>query len=338
MASTTLRWTLYGFAFGLCFPFIAMSIDIMLNSMSFSWRSIKQAHELNFLHWIIDSAPFILSFTGYIIGMQKHHLEQHSKNLEAQVYERTSSLTNALNEAKSANRAKSEFLSRMSHELRTPLNAIIGFGQLLELDEEMFIKEHQDYTHEILVASYHLLNMINEVLDLTAIETNQMEIVMDDISIDPLLYESIQFIIPQVKAHQLELVNHISNKGYNVKADATRLKQVLINLLSNAVKYNSEKGSITLWSNITNENNFRICVTDTGEGIPADKISQLFTPFERLNSSKNVDGPGIGLTISKYLIELMNGTIGVDSTPGKGSTFWVELTLPDNIMDHKTES
>ncbi|NOR69898.1 MAG: hypothetical protein GQ532_09440 [Methylomarinum sp.] len=338
MASTSLRWLIYGFAFGLSFPLTALSIDITLNNMPFSWLSIKQAHEHNFLHWIIDCAPFILSFTGYIIGMQKHRLEQHAKNLEAQVLERTTRLANALNEARSANQAKSEFLSRMSHELRTPLNAIIGFGQLIELDKEILIKEHQDNVHEIMVASHHLLNMITEVLDLIKIEANQMEIVMDDISIDTLLHESIQLISTQAKAHQLKLVNHISNKGYSVRADATRLKQILINLLSNAVKYNHEKGSITLWCNITNKNQLRICITDTGEGIPADKINQLFIPFERLNSSKNVDGTGIGLTISKHLIELMNGSIGVDSTPGKGSTFWVELTMSDNMAARKTDT
>ena len=229
--------------------------------------------------------------------------------------------------AEKVNQAKSEFLSSMSHELRTPMNAILGFGQILELDAEDFNEIQRNNIKEILDAGHHLLSLINDVLDLAKIESGKLEISMEKVHIDDLMTQCTTLIGVQAKAHQVELIDHISNRGYTVMADFTRLKQVVLNLLSNAVKYNRKQGSVTLSSKISDEQSLRIHVTDTGDGLTEKEIKKLFTSFERLNAVNNVEGTGIGLVITKHLIELMGGTIGVESTPGEGSTFWVEVKL-----------
>jgi len=180
---------------------------------------------------------------------------------------------------------------------------------------------------EILDAGRHLLDLINDMLDLTVIESGKMEISMVDVPVDDILRQCISVIGPQSKVRRLDLIDHLSGKGYMVKADPTRLKQVLLNLLSNAVKYNREHGGITLDGEIIDRRILRIRVTDTGAGLTKQDMSKLFTPFERLDRAYKTEGTGIGLVITKYLIELMGGTVGVESTLGEGCTFWVELAL-----------
>lgn len=237
----------------------------------------------------------------------------------------------ARDEADRANLAKSEFVSRMSHELRTPMNAILGFGQVLELDADGFDESQKGNIREILDAGYHLLNLINDVLDLAKIESGKMEVSMEGVAVDDVLRQCIALISSQAEARQLELIDHISSKGYTVQADFTRLKQVLLNMLSNAVKYNREHGRISLNSETIDKHRIRISVTDTGKGMTEDDIDKLYTPFERMGTERNIEGTGIGLVITKYLIELMGGTIGVESTLGEGSTFWVELELSHDV-------
>ena len=254
-------------------------------------------------------------------------IERYQLHLEELVANRTMELTTALDEAERANIAKSDFLSRMSHELRTPLNAILGFGQMLELDADGFNLTQKGNVLEILEAGSHLLSLINEVLDLSKIESGNMPFTIESISVDDPLKQCLALIQPQVEKHQLTIIDNISCNGYIVDADFIRLKQVFLNLLSNATKYNSLKGCITIDSQIIDEKRLRIMITDQGAGLTGNEIAKLFQPFERLNNVNNVEGTGIGLVITKHLVELMGGALGVHSTPGQGSTFWVEFTL-----------
>ena len=247
--------------------------------------------------------------------------------MQSNIKKSQESLVDERKKADKANQAKSQFLSSMSHELRTPMNAILGFGQLLELNAEGFNEIQKDNVREILDAGYHLLHLINEVLDLAKIESGKLEVHMEAIPVDDVLKQCVTLISSQAEARQLELIDHVCNKGHIVHADSTRLKQVLLNLLSNAVKYNCEHGRITLNSEIVDKSRLRISVDDTGEGLTEDEIAQIFIPFDRLNAKSNVEGTGIGLAITKHLIELMGGTIGVKGVPGKGSSFWIELEL-----------
>lgn len=235
----------------------------------------------------------------------------------------------ARDEAEQASAAKSDFMSRMSHELRTPMNAILGFGQLLGMTSDNFNAEQHENVNEILRAGDHLLFLINQVLDLTGIESGELEVSLDKISLDDVIKQCTDLFSSQFEERQLTQIDNISGKDYFILGDFSRTKQILYNLLSNAVKYNSENGTVTLDAKITDENRLRICIADTGDGLPDEDVENLFTPFDRLNSTFNVEGMGIGLVISKSLVELMGGSIGVESTPGEGSTFWFELELVD---------
>ncbi|MDH5353144.1 MAG: PAS domain S-box protein [Gammaproteobacteria bacterium] len=256
-------------------------------------------------------------------------LKRHRDHLEEIVEERTAEMKAARDEAERANLAKSEFLSRMSHELRTPMNAILGFGQILEMNSDELNDNQRNSVKSILEAGSHLLGLINEMLDLAKIEAGKMEVSLAEIPVENVLNQCVSLISTDAKLRHLNIVDNVSNKGYTIQADFNRSKQVLLNILSNAMKYNRDYGSITLNCEIINKQYLRICITDTGIGLSKDEIAKLFTSFERLNTNVNVEGAGIGLVISKSLIELMGGNIGVESVPGEGSTFWVEFLLPN---------
>lgn len=235
----------------------------------------------------------------------------------------------AREEADNANKAKSEFLSSMSHELRTPMNAILGFGQLLEMDLK---GENKGNAGEIVKAGGHLMALIDQVLDLSKIESGGYSILMEDLSLNQLLHECLTLIRPQAKEKNISIIDHISdNKDHQINVDSTRFKQVLLNFLSNAVKYNQDDGSITLSCNVVSPQRLRISVTDTGKGLTEEQVSHLFSPFERLGmENSNIKGTGIGLVISKRLVQMMDGYIGVESQPDSGSTFWIEINLTGN--------
>ena len=248
-------------------------------------------------------------------------------------------LTTAKAVAEKANLAKSEFLSSMSHELRSPLNAILGFAQLMESDSPAPSPAQAESIIQILNAGWYLLELINEILDLATIESGKLSMSLEPVTLRELLLECHSMIEPLAQRRGVHMSLPHSDAPYCVHADRTRIKQVLINLLSNAIKYNTPKGAVEVHCSAnTASGRVRITVTDTGAGLPPEKLAQLFQPFNRLGQEVNgEEGTGIGLVVSKRLVELMDGVIGVESTVGTGSSFWVELlstaplTLPASL-------
>ncbi|QPF76297.1 PAS domain S-box protein [Roseateles sp. DAIF2] len=256
-------------------------------------------------------------------------LRQLNEELEQRVTQRTAELTRAKQEAERANAAKSDFLSRMSHELRTPLNAILGFGQLMALQSRE--PATGDYVQEILKAGQHLLELINEVLDLARIESGKFSVARETVALAPVLADCLSLLRPQAQAREIQLPAETLGVEQQVWADPVRLKQVLLNLLSNAVKYNRPRGRVSLASRVVEDRHgarLRLTVADQGPGLSPAQMARLFVPFERLDADRAaIEGTGIGLAIAKRLVELMEGRVGVDSRPGEGCEFWVELPL-----------
>jgi PAS domain S-box-containing protein len=238
----------------------------------------------------------------------------------------------AKQEAERANQAKSEFLSRMSHELRTPLNAILGFGQLLEMGD--LDEQELDSVKEIGKGGKHLLELINEVLEISRIEAGRLAISLEPVSVHELVAETLSLIRPLAEQRRLTLRYEDGGcAGQYLRADLQRLKQILLNLLSNAVKYNVEGGSVRVSCGPGPEGTRRISVSDTGPGIPTEKLDDLFEPFERLGAEQaHPEGTGLGLALSQRLAEAMGGSIGVETAPGQGSTFWIDLQRAEDPL------
>ena len=245
-------------------------------------------------------------------------------------------LEEARAEADRANQAKSEFLSRMSHELRTPLNAILGFAQLLERDG--MTPGQQRSTQQILQAGHHLLELINEVLDIARIEQGRLGLSLEPVVLAEVLHEAVGLVAPLAGERGIVLSADGSRWPGRVLADRQRLRQVVLNLLSNAIKYNRDGGAVVISCPPPAGDLVTVRVEDTGPGIPAGMMDRLFQPFERLGAEQlAVEGTGLGLALSKRLVELMGGTIAVDSTPGQGSAFQVTLAVarrPAERADH----
>ncbi|HEX5805414.1 MAG TPA: PAS domain S-box protein [Macromonas sp.] len=237
-----------------------------------------------------------------------------------------SPLMQARLEAESAARSKDQFLATMSHELRTPLTAIVGFSQLLEIDESLTPDQH-DNVKEIILAGHHLLELVNDVLDLAKINADRMQFELEPVRLQTVLSECRSLLLPLAKERAVSIMPPASDE-LTVLADHRRLKQVLLNLMSNAVKYNRVGGYVTLRLSSTEHGHVRVSVQDTGKGIPADRQAEIFQPFCRLDEKDQlIKGTGIGLSITQQLLLRMGGTLGVDSIVDVGSTFWFELPL-----------
>jgi len=230
--------------------------------------------------------------------------------------------------AENANTAKSDFLSSMSHELRTPLNAILGFAQLLETDTPPPSPSQVQSINQILKAGWHLLELVNETLDLSQIESGKVTLSNEPVSLSDVIRECHDMADPQAKKHHVSLTCAKIETPCYVYVDRTRFKQCLINLLSNAIKYNNSGGTVSVKCSKKAPDIIRLTVADTGRGLDSEQLKQLFQPFNRLGmEASSEEGSGIGLVVTKRLVELMGGTIGVDSSVGIGSEFWIEFPL-----------
>jgi PAS domain S-box-containing protein len=277
------------------------------------------ALEISFGEYVKNGQPI---FTGIVRDVtERKQLEQVLKR--------------AKEDAERANRAKSDFLSRMSHELRTPLNAILGFAQLLDMDE--LDPEEKESVDQILKAGRHLLVLVDEVLDIARIEAGRVQLSLEPVDVADVVAEAWELVRHDATSAGIRLESGAAVCGVAVTADRQRLKQALLNLLSNAVKYNRDAGSVRVHcsAGTTGPNRVRISVTDTGRGIPEAAMDRLFVPFERLGADRSgIQGTGIGLAVSRGLVEAMDGEIGVDSVVGTGSTFWLELPLDPDQRRH----
>jgi signal transduction histidine kinase/CheY-like chemotaxis protein len=291
-------------------------------------REIEDIYELTYICKDGSRFPAIVSITalrddyGVVIG---YLLIGTDNSVRKRV---ESELNEAMAAADKANRAKSDFLSSMSHELRTPLNAILGFAQLVESGAPAPTPTQKRNIDQILKAGWYLLELINEILDLALIESGKLTLSKEPVSLAEVMVECRAMIEPQARKRGLGMTFPRFEVPCFVSADRTRIKQVLINLLFNAIKYNRPQGTVVVECSVSQPGRVRICVRDTGVGLTPEQLAQLFQPFNRLGQEASVEeGTGIGLVVTKRLVELMGGSIGADSTLGVGSVFWIDFEL-----------
>jgi signal transduction histidine kinase/CheY-like chemotaxis protein len=291
-------------------------------------RGIEDIYELTYICKDGSRFPAIVSITalrddfGEIIG---YLLIGTDNSVRKRV---ESELIATMAVADKANRAKSDFLSNMSHELRTPLNAILGFAQIMESGSPSPTTSQRRSIEQILKAGWYLLELINEILDLALIESGKLLLSQEPVSLGSVLLECRAMMEPQARKRGIVMDFPRFDTPCFVGADRTRVKQVLINLLANAVKYNQPGGSVNVDCTFDLPGSIRINIRDSGAGLDAAQLAQLFQPFNRIGQDGGVEeGTGIGLVVSKRLVDLMGGAIGADSSVGSGSVFWIELGL-----------
>jgi len=305
-------------------------------------RGIEDIYEMTYIRKDGSRLPAVVSVTalrdddkviiGYLLigtdNTARKAAEVERARLDQVLRDKNAELEAAKSVADKANLAKSEFLSSMSHELRSPLNAILGFAQLMESGSPEPTAVQKASIAQILKAGWYLLELINEVLDLALIESGRLSLSMEPTSLPDVLEDCKTMIEPTAKQREISLHFPELEASCFVGADKTRLKQVLINLLSNAIKYNRVGGSVTITCSRRAKARLRISVRDTGDGLSPSDLAQLFQPFNRLGKeSSDEQGTGIGLVVSRRLMEQMDGEMGVSSTLGTGSVFWIELDL-----------
>ncbi len=282
-----------------------------------------------------DAKETVVSYNATTFHDRDHKLQgvfaaardvTERKQIEHALQETNAELENAKAIAEKANLAKSEFLSSMSHELRTPLNAVLGFAQLMASETPPPSSAQKQSIDQILQAGWYLLRLINEILDLAMIESGKVTMSREAMSLADVLKDCQAMIEPQAHKRGIKMTFPSYDNLFYVHADRTRVKQVMINLLANAIKYNRDGGTVVVDCAMSGENLVRVSVRDTGAGLAPEQVSQLFQPFNRIGQeSSGEEGTGIGLVVTKQLVELMGGTIGVASNVGVGTIFWVEL-------------
>ena len=256
------------------------------------------------------------------------------KRMDGLLQSKNQELEVARSVADRASQAKSDFLSNMSHELRSPLNSILGFAQLIDMGSPAPTATQKANVDQILSAGWYLLDLISEILDLTSIESGKLTLAMRPVSVAELLSDCQTLMAAQAGKKNINMEFSAVSEYLAAQGDLTRLKQVMVNLLSNAIKYNRTGGTVKVTCSQQAGRRLRICVRDSGEGLSSENLSQLFQPFNRLGQETTAqEGTGIGLALSKRLVELMGGTIGVQSTVGVGSEFWVDLAQADRLEE-----
>jgi len=306
-------------------------------------RGIEDIYELTYLRKDGSRCPAVVSVTalrdpreaiiGYLLIGTDNTARKRAEDAQQAL---NAELSRAKLLAEKASLAKSDFLSSMSHELRSPLNAILGFAQLIESGTPVPTASQKESIDQILQAGWYLLELINEILDLSLIESGQLSLSPESVSLTEVLADCQAMIEPQAQKSGIRMNFPVFDGPFLVKADRTRVKQVFVNLLSNAIKYNRAGGSVEVTCVADGAQRTRIAFRDTGAGLSADKLAQLFQPFNRLGQESGIEeGTGIGLVVSKRLVELMGGRIGVESTVGVGSVFWIELnsTAAPELVD-----
>ncbi len=305
-------------------------------------RGIEDIYELTYIRKDGSRFSAVVSVTalrdaqnaiiGYLLigtdNTARKQVEAERSRLDQVLQDKNTELESAKLVAEKANLSKSEFLSSMSHELRTPLGAILGFAQLMESGSPQPTLAQKRSIDQILKAGWYLLELINEILDLALIESGKLSLSVEPVGLAEVLHECEAMVEPQAQKRGIRVVFTRFEIPYFVNADRTRVKQVFINLLSNAIKYNKVGGTVTVECTLNHPDSIRISVRDTGAGLAPEQLAQLFQPFNRLGQKASVEeGTGIGLVVCKRLVNLMGGVMGVESTVGQGSVFWIELNL-----------